>query len=127
MNGPTDDRFVLDSCVCMNFLNKRIPSLPLGDLFISVITRMEILANPEHTAESEQEARDFLKTVVVVPLRSPIERVATSIRREGSPRLKLPDAIVAATAVVLDAQLITSDGKLRRLVWPGFKAALPSA
>jgi hypothetical protein len=25
---------VLDSCTCINFLNKKIPSLPLGDLFI---------------------------------------------------------------------------------------------
>jgi predicted nucleic acid-binding protein len=111
----------------MNFLNKRIPSLPLGDLFISVITRMEILAKPDHTAESEKEARDFLKKVIVVPLLGTIERTATSIRREGSPRLKLPDAIVAATALVLDAQLITADEKLRHLVWPGFNAALPSS
>ncbi|MDR1287871.1 MAG: PIN domain-containing protein [Treponema sp.] len=111
----------------MNFLNKRILSLPLGDLFISVITRMEILAQPEHTAETEKEARDFLKKVAVVPLRGTIERTAVSIRREGSPRLKLPDAIVAATAVVLEARLITFDEKLHRLTWPGFNATLPSS
>jgi predicted nucleic acid-binding protein len=126
MNGQTDTRFVLDSCACINFLNKKIPSLPLGDLFISVMTRMEILAKPDHTAESEKEARDFLKKVMVVPLLGAIESVATAIRRKGSPRPKLPDAIVAATAVILDAQLITTDEKLRRLLWPGFNAALPS-
>jgi predicted nucleic acid-binding protein len=126
MNGRTDSRFVLDSCVCINFLNKKLPSLPLGDLFISVITRMEIFAKPDHTAESEEAARDFLKKVMVIPLLGAIERTATSIRREGSPRMKLPDAIIAATAVVLEAQLITADDKLCRLLWPGFTATLPS-
>jgi predicted nucleic acid-binding protein len=110
----------------MNFFNKRIPSLPLGDLFISVITRMEILAKPDHTAESVKEAKNFLETVMVVPLFDAIERTATSIRREASPRLKLPDAIIAATAVILEAQLITTDEKLRRLAWPGFNIALSS-
>jgi predicted nucleic acid-binding protein len=109
----------------MNFLNKKIRSLPKGDLFVSVITRMEVLAKPDHTAESEKEARDFLEKLIVVPLLGTIERTATSIRREGSPRLKLPDAIIAATAIVLDAQLITTDEKLRLFVWPGFNAALP--
>jgi predicted nucleic acid-binding protein len=106
----------------MNLLNKRIPALPWGDLFISVITRMELLSKPDHTAESEQEVREFLKKTMVVPLSGVIERTATSIRREGSPRPKLPDAIVAATAVVLNAKLVTADDKLGRLVWPGFEA-----
>jgi predicted nucleic acid-binding protein len=109
----------------MNFLNKKIRSLPLGVLSISVITRMEVLAKPDHTATSEKEARDFLEKLIVIPLLGTIERTATFIRREGSPRLKLPDAIVAATAIVLDAQLITTDQKLCRFVWPGFNAVLP--
>ncbi|MDR1095777.1 MAG: hypothetical protein LBL31_05265 [Spirochaetaceae bacterium] len=92
MNGRINDRFVLDSCTCMNFLNKKIRSLPLGILSVSVITRMEVLAKPDHTAESEKEARDFLGKLMVIPLHGSIERTATFIRREGSPRLKLPDA-----------------------------------
>jgi predicted nucleic acid-binding protein len=41
--------------------------------------------------------------------------------------MKLPDAIIAATAVVLDAPLITADERLRRLVWPRFIAIPASA
>jgi predicted nucleic acid-binding protein len=55
------------------------------------------------------------------------EHEAIHIRREGFPRLKLPDAIIAATAVVLEAQFITTDDKLLRLVWPGFNVAVLSA
>jgi predicted nucleic acid-binding protein len=109
----------------MNFLNRKIHSLPLGTLYISVITRMEVLAKPDHTPKSEQEALDFLEKLMVIPLLGAIERTATFIRREGSPRLKLPDAIVAATAIFLDAQLITADEKLLHLDWPSFTAAPP--
>jgi predicted nucleic acid-binding protein len=49
-----------------------------------------------------------------------IERTAIAIRREGEPRLKLPDAIVAATAVFMDAALVTADARLCKLTWPGF-------
>jgi predicted nucleic acid-binding protein len=104
----------------MNFLNKIILSLPKADLFISVITRMEILAKPDHTPESEKAAREFLGELTVVPIIDTIECTAIAIRREASPRPKLPDAIVAATAVVLNAKLLTTDNKLGRLEWPGF-------
>jgi predicted nucleic acid-binding protein len=106
----------------MNFLNKKILSLPSGDLFISVMTRMEVLSKPDHTPETEQAAREFLGKLTVIPLSLEVERLAISIRREGTPRPKLPDAIVASTAVILGAQLATSDEKLSRLVWPGLVA-----
>jgi hypothetical protein len=57
----------------MNFLNKKIHSLPVGVLFISVITRMEVLAKPDHTAESERETREFLEKLIVIPLVGTIE------------------------------------------------------
>jgi predicted nucleic acid-binding protein len=45
---------------------------------------------------------------------------AISIRRFGKPRPKLPDAIVAATAVVLGATLASEDDKLLKLKWDGY-------
>ena len=123
MNGPTDGKFVLDSCICMNFLNKKIPSLPKNDLFVSIITEMEVLAKPNMKPAEERAVQVFLKSITIVPLSDEIKREA--IRREGSPRPKLPDAIVAATAVILGASLVTADERLLKLAWPHFTAALP--
>jgi predicted nucleic acid-binding protein len=83
---------------------------------------MEILSKPDHTPESEARATNFLDKLMVVPIIDTIELEAIRIRREGLPRPKLPDAIVAATAVVLNEKLVTADEKLSRLVWPGFTA-----
>jgi predicted nucleic acid-binding protein len=127
MNGPTDGRFVLDSCICVNFLNKKIPSLPQNDLFISIITEMEVLAKPDITPEAEQAIQDFLKDITIIPLSDEIKWEAIRIRRAGSPRLKLPDAIVAATAVILSAKLVTADERLAKLTWPGVNAVPPLA
>lgn len=125
MNGPTDGTFVLDSCTCMNFLNKKITSLPTNDLFVSIITEMEVLAKPDMSSAEEWAVQAFLKSITIIPISDEIKREAIRIRREGSPRPKLPDAIVAATAVILGASLVTADERLIKLIWPRFTAALP--
>jgi predicted nucleic acid-binding protein len=131
MNGRTDGTappvYVFDTNVIIRHLNDRTSVLWKGRRFISVITEMEVLAKPHMPPEAEQEARDFLKGFSIIPLSDAVKHEAIRIRREASPRLKLPDAIIAATAVVLEAQLITADEKLSRLAWPGFNTALPSS
>ena len=48
-----------------------------------------------------------------------IEQKAIEIRR--TTQLKLPDCIVAATSIVLDAVLLTDDDALFNLSWPGLR------
>jgi predicted nucleic acid-binding protein len=89
--------------------------------FASVITEMELLACPNLRPEDEQAIRSFLKDVTVIPLVDSIKDEATAIRRFGKPCPKLPDAIIAATAVLLGATLVTDDAKLLKLDWPGLQ------
>jgi predicted nucleic acid-binding protein len=107
----------------MDFLNEKLRALPDGNCCISVITRMEILADPKQTEITLRKAEDFLQDVSVIPLTDAIERIATGIRRSGLPRPRLPDAIVAATAVALEAPLITRDADFLRLQWHGLHTA----
>jgi predicted nucleic acid-binding protein len=80
--------------------------------------------------EDEQGIKAFLKDVTVIPFTDSIKTTATSLRRFGKPSPKLPDAIIAATAVLFGATLVTSDEKLRKLLWPGLETitmdALPA-
>jgi predicted nucleic acid-binding protein len=131
MNGRTDGTaplvYLFETNVIIKHLNDGTSVLWKGERFISVVTEMEVLAKPHISLEAEQKALRFLRGFTIVPLSDTVKYEAIRIRREGSPRLKLPDAVVAATAVVLEAQLITADDKLLRLLWPGFNAALPSS
>ncbi|GHU37251.1 hypothetical protein AGMMS50256_34950 [Betaproteobacteria bacterium] len=131
MNGRTNAVLVLDSNVIINFINNNIDTLPGADsaestqttqYFVSVITEMETLANPNDTGEERKNVQALLSQFTIAPLNNEIKELAIEIRRAGSPRPKLPDAIVAATAVVLDAALVTCDDNLLRLVWPGLRS-----
>jgi predicted nucleic acid-binding protein len=125
MNGPTSAVYVFDTNVIIGNLNGKTMTLPAGRRFISIITEMEVLSKPDITPEAEREIQNFLEGITIIPLSDEIKWETIRIRRAGSPRLKLPDAIVAATAVVLNARLVTADDKLVKLAWPGFNALPP--
>jgi predicted nucleic acid-binding protein len=97
----------------MNFLNKRLTALPKGLLFISLITRMELLAKPEYkdNKEAEQKALDFIAGMTVVPITDEIENRTVAIRRNNT-AIKLPDAIIAASALVLGVTFVSCDDSL---------------
>jgi predicted nucleic acid-binding protein len=97
----------------MNFLNKRITALPKGLLYISRITRMELLAKPEYKTDTaaEQAALDFINEMTIVPITAEIEDTAIRLRRENT-AIKLPDALIAATALFLGVMLVSCDSRL---------------
>jgi predicted nucleic acid-binding protein len=113
VNGINDDVSVLDSNFCINFLNRRIETLPGGELYISQITRMELLSKPEFigSGNARQEASDFISKTTASPLNGEVEYQTIRIRR-SNPRIKLPDAIIAATALALNAKLLSCDKEL---------------
>jgi predicted nucleic acid-binding protein len=56
--------------------------------------------------------------LTVVPIDDEIEQKAIELRKTTS--LKLPDCVIAATTIVLDAILLTDDDDLLRLSLPEF-------
>jgi predicted nucleic acid-binding protein len=119
MNGM----FEFDTCSCIKHINREDGYIDLDrqflghERFVSVITRMELLGYPAITDDEEKRINDFLSKITVVPLDGVIETVAIQIRRKTS--LKLPDAIIAATAVVLGAQVVSTDGHFLNCKYPG--------
>jgi predicted nucleic acid-binding protein len=62
-----------------------------------VITEMELLSYPTLDSAAESQIRSFLSEVTVVGLTRPVIDLAIRLRREQA--LKLPDAVIAATAL----------------------------
>lgn len=104
-------KIVLDTNAVLYLLAGRLAQpLPSAEFFVSTITEMELLPYPVLKPEEEAEIHVFLSDVTVVELNRDIKTTAIALRRQH--RLKLPDALIVATAQVLDAELLTNDAKL---------------
>jgi len=91
----------------------------MSDLFISAITEIELFAKPGLLPEEEKNLRLFLSDrIFVIDLTDSVKRETIMLRR--TTRLKLPDCIIAASAIALNAVLLTADTDLLRLDWPGY-------
>ncbi|MFP5270760.1 type II toxin-antitoxin system VapC family toxin [Coleofasciculus sp.] len=110
----TQNLILLDTNVVLYFLGGRLTNpLPSGQYFVSVITEIELLSYPSLSSDEEVQIRDFLAKLTVVELESNIKDLAITFRKQY--RLRLPDAIIAATAQVLNATLFTNDVRLTNL------------
>lgn len=99
---------VLDTNIVLYFLAGRLTqNLPKAEFYVSVITEMELLSYPLLKSDEEAEIHSFFNDVTIVDLNREIKQLAIGLRRQY--RLKLPDAIVAATAQHLKAELYTND------------------
>lgn len=105
---------VLDTNAVLYFLAGRlVDPLPLADYYISVITEIELLSYPLLNKDEETEIIAFLNDVTVLDLTKDVKKSAIYFRRHY--RLKLPDALIVATAYSLKATLFTNDIKLLTL------------
>jgi predicted nucleic acid-binding protein len=119
------NRLVYDTNAVIRIINGSInpDNLKIGEdteQAVSVITRIELLAYPGINADEEHDIQEFLSGVDVIPLTSEVEIETIKIRR-ANPRIKLPDAVIAATAIPLHALLISGDPHLLTLNWPGLR------
>lgn len=83
---------------------------------ISILSEIEFLAFPHITAQDRSALRQFTDRIEVVGLERSsealIDRIVSLRQRH---KLKLPDAIIAATALEAGATLITDDAQLRKV------------
>jgi len=73
--------------------------------YISVITRIELLGWHKHSDESLSSTEDLLSNLSEQPLSEEIVKRCIQLRQTTS--LKVPDAIIAATALYLELPLVT--------------------
>ncbi len=94
-------KFMNDGLLFMNQIINEIPS-------ISVITKIEILGF-ETTSESTQLLESFVLDSLVLGLSDEIVDKTIEIRKRN--KIKMPDAIIAATAIAYNSIIITRNIK----------------
>jgi len=80
-------------------------SLPV----ISAITEIELLCWKSATERDLEVLHNFIDEAVVIELEQPIKYKTAEIRKMHN--IKLPDAIIAATAIVNDLTIVTRNTK----------------
>ena len=88
--------------------------LHIGECSYSAITRMELLGFHGITREEESLIRQKLDRLTYLPLNGNIENVVIELRQ--SRKIKLPDAIIAATALYSGIELLTLDQHLLSVI-----------
>lgn len=105
-------RSVIDSDVLIDYLQGLEKAKVEIDRYarreISIISWMEIMAGAD-SPEEEKECRAFLSTFTIHQLSVEIAGEAVKLRQKF--RIRLPDAIVWATARVNDCLLVTRNTK----------------
>jgi predicted nucleic acid-binding protein len=108
--------YLLDTNALIYLQSGRLAQgLPVGSYAFSVISEIELLSWPRMQPEHELVWRGLLASLHRVELDAAVREMAIRLRRER--QLKLPDALIAASAQVLDATLLTNDQQL--LAIPG--------
>jgi hypothetical protein len=105
-----EQRYLIDTNTAIDYLDNKLPnkSALLIDgitIQVSVITRIELLAWPNALPEQNHILQEFINNAIVYNIDEQIIIKAIEIRKLY--KTKLPDAIIAATSLVHQLQLIT--------------------
>ena len=82
-------------------------------LAISCITEMEVLGKFQISESEKQIIGRFLNRCHIIDMDAQIKHLAINIKQQS--RMKLPDAIIAATAIKNDMLLVTADKDFKKV------------
>lgn len=109
------NNYILDSNVVISILNgspkvlSLIKVLAEEQFSISIVSRMEVLLGRKKHALSLEEMENYLDDYYNLPFDEELCRVATIMNEKSKKKLKFKDLIIAATAMVHNKTLVTSD------------------
>ena len=110
-------RFLIDSNIVIHYINKEIPLSGMQSLLsifmiecnISIVTKIEVLGFKSQHEKEDEDGRIFVTNCTLFHLNDEIVAKTIEIRKQY--RLKTPDAIIAATAIVNNMTLVSRNDK----------------
>ncbi len=82
-------------------------------VFLSFVTELELLGFKGISAEEQLKVENLLADSTIIDINSVIKKIVVELRK--SYKIKLPDAIIAATSHYLNIPFMTSDKDLSKL------------
>jgi len=108
--------YLIDSNAVIDYLGNKMPFVGMDFMDtvineipkISIISKIEVLGFMPVDQHLEL-VKDFLNVSIVLPLNQEVADFAIALKQQI--KIKTPDAIIAATAIVFDLTLITRNNK----------------
>lgn len=102
--------YLIDSNAVIDFFNKSLPDSGRDLLFnvepvISVITLVEIFSSNKASGHEIEQLKRFSETAIIHNIDRDIALIAIELRQKY--KIKLPDSLIAATAIFYNLSLIT--------------------
>ena len=119
-------RFMLDTNVIIDNLDRSLnlfaflTDFPNCEVYINPVVAIEVLAKAGMSEDEEAAARDLLDLFKWTEIDKAVCEIAVQIRR--AKELRLPDALIAASAIVLNATVLSNDSHLRDYQRSGYSA-----
>lgn len=112
MNGSN---FAVDTNILLYILSghQSIEKIINYNLFISEITEIELLGYKNISDTQLKNRHNLLTNCTLVNLSEPIKQITIALRQNYN--IKIPDAIIAATAIYLNLPLITADKGFKKI------------
>lgn len=110
------NKYLLDTCFILGFINnnqevlKQFGAIDIDDCYISTINRIELLGYSSLSQDYEVKIKAILNYIDCLSLDDKVEQQTIQLRKHH--KIKLPDAIVLATALTHHCQLLTLDNGL---------------
>jgi len=109
------NKLLLDTNIVLEYLGNKqgIGIIENYELYVSFITGLELLSYPVIQEEEIKKIEDFLKLVNIIDISGEIKSRSVILRKKY--RLRLPDAIICATAFVQNCIFVTNDKHLLKI------------
>ncbi|MCD4694750.1 MAG: type II toxin-antitoxin system VapC family toxin [Bacteroidales bacterium] len=109
--------YLIDTNVAIEYIGEALPEKALtmmdgiidGQFYISVINKIELLGFAGITENEELKFQEFINAADILELNEDIINRTIEVRKQY--KIKLPDAIIAATALVSELTIISRNTK----------------
>ena len=114
-------KYLIDNKVISSFFSNELPERAMNFIAnlvdntpnISIITQIEALSQVTRDKNKENLVIEFISDCKIYSITPEVVNECVKLRR--SKKIKTPDAIIAATAIVNDLILITSDADFNNI------------
>lgn len=110
-----EQEYLIDTNVVIDYMGERFPNSALDFLdniintsfYLSIINKIEILGFKNLSSNEEKQFQSLIRASNIILLNDDIVDETIALRKKYS--IKLPDAVIAASAISINAILITGN------------------